>query len=135
MIDALVVSDGSGGSIPSIADDALHLAAYFGDVSGNGRINSSDAALVARVGALLDGGFLAVSLTDPVIIGDISGNGRINASDASKVAQFAALLPVPEIPPIPAEIANGGQSATQTSPPSRTMANWSPQRQTWMGMG
>jgi hypothetical protein len=117
-IGTLSVTAFGGGSISSIADRALHSVAYFGDVSGNARVNGSDSALVARVGALLDVGFGAALRTDPVLLGDISGNGRINASDASKVAQFAALIPVAEIPAIPAGgLAAGFGIARADSPP------------------
>ena len=104
------IRDGSENQLPAIANDALHHASFFGDVSGNGRINASDAAQVARVAALLDGGFAATLLTDPRIVGDISGNGRINAADASLVARSAALIDVPEIPPIP--VATAAASGT-----------------------
>jgi hypothetical protein len=110
---AVVLTDAVGGSLPAVADQAIHLASYFGDPSGNGRINASDAAQVARFAALLDTGFTASLLTDPRFIGDISGNSRVNAADASLVAQFAALLDVPEIPPIPAGIAGTAQFVLQ----------------------
>jgi ELWxxDGT repeat protein len=100
-LQAVTISDGNDNEFPVIDDDALHVCAYVGDVSGNGRINASDASLVARVAALLDPGFAASQLADPIVTGDVSGNGRINASDASQVAQAAALLPVSAIPAIP----------------------------------
>lgn len=100
-VHSVVLSDGNGNPIPAAADDAIHLVSYFGDVSGNGRINANDAALLANVSVLLDSGFAAMPLVDPGISGDISGNGRINAGDASLVARFVALIDVPQIPPIP----------------------------------
>lgn len=103
-IHSVVVGDGNDNEFPVVVDDALHFATYFADVSGNGRINASDAAQVARFAALIDSGFAASLNTDPILVGDISGNGRINAADASRVAQFAALIEVPEIPPVPGGI-------------------------------
>lgn len=100
-IHSVTVGDGNDNEFSAVVDDAIHVASYFADVSGNGRINASDAAQVARVAALLDGGFAASRLTDPHLLGDISGNGRINAADASLVARFAALIDVPQIPPLP----------------------------------
>lgn len=111
-IRSLVVEDGTGAELPSIDDDALHVVGYFGDVSGNRRINAGDAAQIARVAALLDDGFVSYPLVDPMILGDISGNRRTNASDASLVAQFAALLPVPQIPALPI----GARDAARTTP-------------------
>jgi hypothetical protein len=110
-LHAVVVSDGEGGDFPVIVDDAIHFATYFADVSGNGRINASDAARVAQFAALLDNGFAASLNVDPILIGDISGNGRVNAADASRVAQFAALLEVPEIPPLPGGVQITGSPA------------------------
>lgn len=101
-VNSVVVGDGNDNEFPVLVDDGFHFATYFADVSGNGRINASDAAQVARFAALIDSGFAASLTTDPILVGDISGNGRINAADASRVAQFAALIPVPEIPPVPA---------------------------------
>jgi hypothetical protein len=107
-LHSVTVGDGNDNEFPVVVDDALHLSTYFADVSGNGRVNASDAAQVARFAALIDGGFAASLNTDPIVVGDISGNGRINAADASRVAQFAALIDVPEIPPIPAGVAVAG---------------------------
>jgi hypothetical protein len=87
--------------VPVIEDDGFHVATFFGDVSANARINASDAALVARVAALIDSGFGRTPLADPSLVADVTGNGRLNAADASLIAQAAALLPVPRIPAIP----------------------------------
>lgn len=95
------VQDALSNPIPTVPDHALHLAVYPGDVTGNRRINASDAAQVARFTALLDDGFAFTPLTDPGLVGDVSGNGRVNAVDSALIARFAALLPVPEIPAIP----------------------------------
>jgi hypothetical protein len=103
-LHSVQVSDGDDNAFPALADDALHVASYFGDVSGNGRINGNDAAQAAAVAAAIDSGFHSSLLVDPVISGDISGNGRLNAFDASRIAAFASLLDVPEIPPIPAAV-------------------------------
>jgi hypothetical protein len=100
----VIVSDGNDNESPVIENDALQVTTFFADVTANGRINAADAAGVARIAALLDGGFLGTPSTDPGLVGDISGNGRLNAADASLVAQFAALLPVSQIPAIPSGV-------------------------------
>ena len=97
----VIVSDGNDNESPVIENDALQVTTFFADVTANGRINAADAAQVARIAALLDGGFSGTPSTDPGLVGDISGNGRLNAADASLVAQFAALIPVSQIPAIP----------------------------------
>lgn len=108
-VDEMLVLDGAGLPLPAIGDDSVHVASFFGDVSGNGRINAADAAQVARVAALLESAFPAALNVDPLLLGDITGNGRLNAADASRLARFAALLPVPEIPPIPQGVLIAGR--------------------------
>lgn len=100
-VEAVVVRDSTNNVVPSVADDALHHVSYFGDLTGNRRINASDASQVARVAATLDTGFFVGLTTDPMLLGDITTNGRLNAADASRLAAFAANFVVPEIPPIP----------------------------------
>jgi hypothetical protein len=117
-LHAVTIGDGNDNEFPVVVDDAAHFSTYFADVSGNGRINASDAAQVARFAALIDTGFAASLNTDPTVVGDISGNGRINAADASRVAQFAALIDVPEIPPVPGTIQIAG---TRLDEPSDTL--------------
>ncbi len=118
LVDMEVVSlrDSNANSIAAVDDDAVHAVSYYADVSGNGRINAGDAALLGRVAALLETGFVSVSpLLDPTILGDISGNGRINANDASLVARFAALIPVPEIPEIPVGLTTADVQVTRST--------------------
>lgn len=110
-LHSVLVSDGDDNEFPTRVDDGIHIVGYPADVSGNGRVNASDAALVARVAALLDDGFVAFRLADPELIGDVSVNGRINSSDASLVARFAALMSVPEIPPVPAGVVTSPTTA------------------------
>ena len=109
----VTVRDVNDRDIPVIEDDGVHVVSFLADVSGNGRLNASDAARVARIAALLDTGFDGSLLVDPIQTGDVSGNGRINSADASLVAQAASLLPVPEIPELPGGvvIALGGVSS------------------------
>jgi hypothetical protein len=97
----VVISDGNDNESPVLVDKALHVVTFFADVTANGRLNAADAAGIARVAALLDGGFTNTPLSDPGLLGDISGNNRLNAADASLAAQAAALIPVDQIPPIP----------------------------------
>ena len=89
-LHSVTITDADSNPILTVADDAVHLVGYFGDVSGNGRINSNDAAQLAGVAADLVSGFVATPLTDPGIVGDISSNGRVNSLDAALLAQFAA---------------------------------------------
>ncbi len=107
-IQSVTLTDVNSDPIAATADDAVHLVTFFGDASGNGRINAADAARVARIATLVDSGLAATPLTDPRIAADLSGNGRVNAFDASLLARFAILFDVPQIPPIPLVLANSG---------------------------
>ena len=66
--------------------------APLGDVSGDGKVDSSDAAALlislADIGAGLDPG-----LTDAQkAAADADGNGELNAADATVILQYAAFL-------------------------------------------
>ena len=50
------VTGAAGASLAATADDAIHVAAYFGDATGNGQYSALDAQRVARIGVGLDGG-------------------------------------------------------------------------------
>lgn len=110
-VHSVVITDAATNSLPALADDGLHVVSYFGDLSGNGRVNARDASELAAFAALLSTGFDATPLTDPRLLADISGNRRVNASDATRVARFAALFPVDDIPPIPRGALAGGGGA------------------------
>ncbi len=87
--------------IPAVGDDAIHVAAYFGDISGNRLIQSNDAAIAARIANQTFSGSIAFQTADPTIIADISGNSTIQANDAALIARRASGLDVPQIPAIP----------------------------------
>jgi hypothetical protein len=90
---------------PSIADDAVHIAAYFGDASGNRLIQANDAVLTARKAAGVSTGLSAYQLADPVLTIDISGNDRVQSNDASLIARRAAGITVTQIPTTPTGLA------------------------------
>jgi parallel beta-helix repeat protein len=85
----------NGGLIAATADRAVHKAIYFGDADGDRTYTASDAGVISRAVALLDGlysGFDKYDLTDPVIVADVSGNGVLDGLDASYVGQEALYL-------------------------------------------
>jgi hypothetical protein len=91
----------NGGMRAAVADDALHLAAYPGDTTGNRNYSALDGQRVLRVAAGLDSGFAAYLLVDPVVVADITGNGAISSLDATRILQEVVGLDRPEIPPLP----------------------------------
>ena len=71
-ITNLTVFDDSPGipqPLPSIADDAIHVAAYFGDTNGDQTYDTPDASLDQRVIGLVNTGFAPYRLIDPVLLG------------------------------------------------------------------
>lgn len=91
----------NGGAIPALDDDAVHVVAYFGDVTANGTYSGTDASYIARLGVSLDTGFAPFKLLDPVIIGDLTGNNGFSALDTALALQQAVGISAPEVPPLP----------------------------------
>ncbi len=111
--------NGGGNPTAATANDALHLAAYIGDATGNGTYSGLDAQRVARVGVGLDGGLEAFPQIDPVIVADVTGNGALSGLDAQRIAQEAVGLDAVAIPPIPQpqplRLANDRSRSRETS--------------------
>jgi hypothetical protein len=87
--------------LPALDDDGIHVAAFFGDTSGDGAYNSPDATLVRRVIGQVNTGFSAYQLADPVLIADITLNGRVQSNDTTNIRRAIGLVAVPNIPPLP----------------------------------
>jgi hypothetical protein len=95
----------AGGSATVAGVDAVHVAAYYGDASGDEQITSADAFDIenAALGnAPSDGLLEAYPLLDPVIIagnmGPAGGESFVSAADAQLVNRFASGGSVPTIP-------------------------------------
>jgi subtilisin family serine protease len=103
-IQNLVVYDDASG-VPgvrsSLDDDAIHVAAYFGDLNANRLIQANDAILAARMTTGINTGLSAYQMADPVIVSDINSNNRIQSNDAIAIARSASGTAVAEIPIIP----------------------------------
>jgi hypothetical protein len=104
LFDLVVLDDSATpAQLPSLADDAVHVAAYFGDTNGSGTYNAPDITLLQRLIAGFAGttGFSAYQLADPVLIADISLNGRLQANDTVQVQRQVVGVAVPNIPALP----------------------------------
>jgi hypothetical protein len=84
--------------VPSIDDDAIHVAAYFGDTNGSGFYNSPDSGLVRRIIGQLNTGLAAYALADPMLIADITLNGVIQSNDTTSIRRAIGGILVPNIP-------------------------------------
>jgi hypothetical protein len=91
----------NGSAYTGVATSAVHVNAYFGDVTGNGSIDALDVATGNNVAQGLSTGFDAYGLLDPTIIGDVAGDISVDAGDVSTLAAYASQLPTPSIPAIP----------------------------------
>jgi RHS repeat-associated protein len=106
----------NGGTLPAVADDGLHLVAYFGDTTGNGTYSALDGQRTLRVAVDLDSGFAAYPLVDPVLVADITANRAISALDATRILQEVVGLDRPEIPTLPTIAAiSAGRGTVGTS--------------------
>jgi hypothetical protein len=87
--------NGTAGTIPTINEDAVEVAAYFGDVTAAGGPLSLDDATavsgvadsIANTAAQTIPGFAAFPNLDPAIIGDVSLQGSVTSTDAGAMTQ------------------------------------------------
>ncbi len=91
----------NNGAIDGFGDDAVHSAAFFGDVNNNGAITVDDVTEALQVAAGQDTGFAGLSLVDPRLTGDVDGDGSLTVGDVLLLLQAAAGQNVPQIPLIP----------------------------------
>jgi hypothetical protein len=90
--------------LPAVADDAIRVVAFFGDTNGDMNYTTQDVTLELRSIALVNSGFAAYRLADPLLIGDINSNEVIQSNDTTSIQRVIALQSVPNIPPLPTGI-------------------------------
>jgi hypothetical protein len=91
----------NGNITTAVSDDGVHVAAYPGDVSGDGTLSPLDASLTARVATIFDTGFAAYRLADPAIVGDLNNNSFTDSSDVTLINRTLAGITVAQLPPLP----------------------------------
>jgi hypothetical protein len=107
--------DVNEGVVLAAADEAVFVAAYFGDATRSGTYSGLDAQRIARVCVGPDDGFEEFPTVDPLIIGDITGKAGMTGLDAQRVAMEAVGLDAPEIPPLPPPLRLDTRSVTADS--------------------
>ncbi|MCY2990669.1 MAG: S8 family serine peptidase [Planctomycetota bacterium] len=90
--------------LSAVDDDAIHVAAFFGDASGSRGYNSPDVTLVQRVIGQLNTGFSAYQLADPLLLADITGNAKLQANDTVSLQRLIGQVPVGNVPALPTGI-------------------------------
>jgi N-acetylneuraminic acid mutarotase len=104
----------NGADFTGVWANGLHVNAYFGDVTGDGKISGLDVATAGAVASGSSLGLSAYKLVDPAVVGDIAGDASIDATAVSDLASFTSNLPTPQIPAIPTglTITPGGPDPT-----------------------
>jgi hypothetical protein len=117
----------NGAPFTGVASAAVHVNAYFGDLSGDGQITGLDLATAGNVAAGTPAsplGLPAYKLVDPGMIGDIGGNGSIDSAAISSLAGFLAHVPTLTIPTPPGlAIMPGGPDPVLSLGPVGRIAN------------
>jgi hypothetical protein len=101
---ASATANSATGLLPVIADDALHIAAYFGDVDASRSYNSADLPAIQRVLTGSNTGFGSYRNADPLIMADLSADGAMRSDDASLMYRLIQSLAVPSVPTLPSGI-------------------------------
>src|SRR5262249_511623 len=107
----------------AVGANGVHVNAYFGDVSGNGRIDALDVATASNVAQGKDSGFAALQLLDPAIVGDVAVDYSVDAGDVSDIADFTVHLPMTVIPIPPTGLTITPLGADPTLSLARRTAN------------
>jgi hypothetical protein len=118
----------NGGDFTGVTSPAVHVNAYFGDLSGDGQITGLDLATAGNVAAGTPTsplGVAAYRLVDPGLIGDAGGDGSIDSAAISSLAAYLAHVATPPIPTPPAglTITPGGPDPTLSLGPAVRQAD------------
>ena len=100
---SMVVRDTNLNVVPSVADNAVHVAAFFGDLNADQGYDSADTILVQRLGLETNSGKTAFQTLDPYVIGDALNDHSIDSSDTIAVQKLGVGHIVPEVATLPAE--------------------------------
>jgi hypothetical protein len=91
----------NGADFTGVWANGLHVNAYFGDVTGDGKISGLDVATAGAVAGGSSAGLSAFKLVDPAVVGDIAGDASIDATAVSDLASLTSNLSTGQIPAIP----------------------------------
>jgi hypothetical protein len=100
--ESLLVRDTSLAEVPSNADNAVHVAAFFGDLNADQGYDSADTILIQRLGMEANRGKTAYQTLDPYVIGDTGYDHSIDSADAIAVQGIGVGNVVPGVPNLPA---------------------------------
>jgi hypothetical protein len=95
-LNAIVINQGR--VTGAVSAGGVHVNAYSGDVTGDGKIDGLDVATASTVALGTATGFGAYTLLDPAIVGDVANDLAVDAGDISDLASYTVRLPTPMIP-------------------------------------
>jgi hypothetical protein len=102
-IDLTVLSVNGGDAAGVVADDAVHVVGYLGDVNTTGSYDQGDVERIMAVAAGTDSGFSAWQVIDPVVVADVKVDGAVTKLDAKRIEHAIRRDGVGhDIPPLPA---------------------------------
>lgn len=101
---ASAAASATSGPVPVVADNGLHIAAFFGDVDAGRSYNSTDLTAVQRVLTGGDTGYAPFRTADPAIMADLSADGSLQSDDASLIFRLINAVPVPAVPALPSGV-------------------------------
>ncbi|MCY2986910.1 MAG: dockerin type I domain-containing protein [Planctomycetota bacterium] len=87
--------------LPSVDDDAIHVASYFGDTNASRTYNAPDVTLVQRIIGQINTGLATFQLADPRLVSDVTLNGAIQANDVTSIQRVIGQVTVPNVPSLP----------------------------------
>ncbi|MCY2991896.1 MAG: putative Ig domain-containing protein [Planctomycetota bacterium] len=89
---------------PARADDALHVAAYFGDANGDRAYSGADVTVTQRVVVDNASGLMAYPTADPAAIADLDHTGTIAGADVTLLQRTIVGIETPAVADLPAGI-------------------------------
>ena len=96
-------------SVPQVrasrADDAIHIAAFAGDTSGNQAYSSGDTTILQRIIVGSGTGAVAYPLADPLLLMDLNRSNSITSADATLLQRVIVGIAVPQVPALPTGVA------------------------------
>jgi ELWxxDGT repeat protein len=97
----------TGPALSAVGDEAVHVAAFVGDVTGDQQYTSADMTVIQQMILGIVHGLPVYPLADPLLIADTNSDGIINSADVT-IIQRAILGINNPLPPLPSGTVSAG---------------------------
>ncbi len=108
-----IVVNGNANS-GTVSANGVHVNAYLGDVTGDGKISGLDTLTANQVATGAATGFAAYKFLDPVIIGDPANDLSVDAGDVSVLDLYVVQLQPAQVPAPPGYMVTSPNAADPT---------------------